>query len=91
MNTPEIKLQQQTLFPDENSTELVFAAPSELDLQLRYPSWAGAVKVWRNGKAVEVTAKAGEHILLAGPWQQGDKVKLELPMAAESGPYASQA
>jgi DUF1680 family protein len=80
ISTPQIKLYQQTLFPDENSTELVFDAPSTLNLQLRYPSWAGAVNVWRNGKAVQVTAKAGEHILLSGPWQQGDKVKLELPM-----------
>lgn len=91
IDTPAIKLQQHTLFPDENSTELVFDAASELNLQLRYPSWAGAIKIWRNGKAVLVTAKAGEHILLAGPWQQGDKVKLELQMALSLEPMPATA
>lgn len=91
ITTPEIKLHQQTLFPDENSTELVFDTASKLNLQLRYPSWAGAVNVWRNGKAVEVTAKAGEHILLSGPWQQGDKVKLELQMQLSLEPMPAKA
>ncbi|MCA1930030.1 beta-L-arabinofuranosidase domain-containing protein [Rheinheimera sp.] len=91
INTPQIKLQQRTLFPDEASTELLFDAASELNLQLRYPSWAGAVNVWRNGKAVQVTAKAGEHILLAGPWQQGDRVKLELQMALSLEPMPATA
>lgn len=91
INTPQIKLQQRTLFPDENSTELLFDAASELNLQLRYPSWAGAVNVWRNGKAVQVTAKAGEHILLAGPWQQGDRVRLELQMALSLEPMPATA
>ncbi|HJS16579.1 MAG TPA: beta-L-arabinofuranosidase domain-containing protein [Rheinheimera sp.] len=90
ISTPEIKLHQQTLFPDENSTELVFDAASQLNLQLRYPSWAGAVKVWRNGQAVQLTAKAGEHIVLAGPWQQGDRVKLELPMQLSLDPMPAK-
>ena len=90
INTPQIKLQQRTLFPDEATTELVFEAPSRLKLQLRYPSWAGVVRLWRNGKAVEVTAKAGEHILLSGPWQQGDRIKLELPMQLSLEPMPAK-
>lgn len=77
-----IKLTQNTLFPDAETTTIVIDKSARFRLQLRYPGWveAGKLSLSVNGKKVDVTRQPGEFIALERRWKKGDKVELTLPM-----------
>jgi hypothetical protein len=90
VNWPEkgIRLSQRTSFPEEQGTTLTVSAekPVDVDLKLRIPYWAkgGSVKV--NGRAVPAFSDAGSYLLLRGPWRNGDRIELSLPMHLYASP-----
>jgi DUF1680 family protein len=90
VNWPEksLRLTQQTSFPDEQGTTLAIwaAKPVEVDLKLRIPYWAksGSVKV--NGRPVPAFAGPSSYLVLRGPWKNGDRIELSLPMQLHAAP-----
>ncbi|HEY4959625.1 MAG TPA: glycoside hydrolase family 127 protein [Terriglobales bacterium] len=90
VNWPEkgLRITQQTSFPEEQGTTLLISAaqPANVDLKLRIPYWAktGTVKV--NGQVVPAFAAAGSYLVLRGPWKNGDRVELSLPMHLHAAP-----
>jgi uncharacterized protein len=83
-----IRLSQQTSFPEEQGTTLVVSAekPADIDLKLRVPYWTknGGVKV--NGRPLPAFADPGSYLVLRGPWKNGDRIELSLPMHLHSAP-----
>jgi hypothetical protein len=83
-----IRFTQQTSFPDEDRTALLVSAasPIDIDVKLRIPYWAktGSVKV--NGRAVPAFADPGSYLVLRGPWKNGDRIELTLPMHLHASP-----
>src|SRR5271165_3222216 len=83
-----VRLTQQTSFPDEQGTTLLVSAarPVDVDLKLRVPYWAksGSVKV--NGRLVPAFADPGSYLVLRGPWKNGDRIELSLPMQVHAAP-----
>lgn len=83
-----LRLVQETLFPEEQGTTLTISAAKavDVDLKLRIPYWAktGGVKV--NGRAVPAFAGPGNYLVLRGPWKNGDKIELSLPMHLHAAP-----
>jgi uncharacterized protein len=77
-----IRVTQQTSFPEEQGTTLTISAarPVDVDLKLRVPYWAknGSVKV--NGRPISAFADPGSYLVLRGPWKNGDRIELSLPM-----------
>jgi DUF1680 family protein len=90
VNWPEkgIRVTQQTTFPEEQGTTLLVssAGPVDVDLKLRVPYWAkgGSVKV--NGRPVPAFADPGSYLVLRGPWKNGDRIELSLPMHLHAAP-----
>jgi len=90
MNWPErgIRITQQTSFPEEQGTTLLISAAksANIDLKLRIPYWAnnGSVKV--NGKTVPAFADPSSYLVLRGPWTNGDRIELSLPMHLHAAP-----
>ncbi len=90
VNWPEksVRITQQTSFPEEQGTTLLISAanPVNVDLKLRIPYWAktGTVKV--NGQVVPAFAAPGSYLVLRGPWKNGDRVELSLPMHLHAAP-----
>ncbi len=90
VNWPEqgIRITQQTSFPEEQGTTLVVSAARtvDVDLKLRVPYWAknGSVKV--NGRAIPAFADASSYLVLRGPWKNGDRIELSLPMSLHAAP-----
>ena len=60
--------------------------PVDIDLKLRVPYWAksGSVKV--NGRPIPAFANAGSYLVLRGPWKNGDRIELSLPMHLHAAP-----
>ena len=83
-----IRVIQQTSFPEEQGATLLVsvAKPVDVDLKLRVPYWAksGSVKV--NGHPVPAFADPSSYLVLRGPWKNGDRIELNLPMHLHAAP-----
>ena len=90
VNWPEkgLRLTQQTSFPEEQgSTFLISTAkPVDVDLKLRIPYWAKSGSVKINGRPLPAFADPGSYLVLRGPWKNGDRVELSLPMHLHAAP-----
>ena len=90
VNWPEkgIRLVQRTSFPEEQGTTVLVSAakPVDVDLKLRVPYWAknGSVKV--NGRRVPAFSNPSSYLVLRGPWEDGDRIELSLPMQLHAAP-----
>jgi len=90
VNWPEqgVRITQQTSFPEEQGTTLIVSAARtvDIDLKLRIPYWAksGSVKV--NGRPVPAFSDPSSYLVLRGPWENGDRIELSLPMHLHAAP-----
>ncbi|HEX2920532.1 MAG TPA: beta-L-arabinofuranosidase domain-containing protein [Bacteroidales bacterium] len=78
-----IRIEQQTSFPSEEKTTLLFTkASSEFTLLIRYPSWIdpGKMEIAINGSPVEFENQPSSYIALNRDWKKGDEVSISLPM-----------
>lgn len=78
----ELRITQTTRFPDEDSTQLVVhtSAPLRLNIRIRYPSWCRGATVMINGRPQTIGSKPGQYIEVDRTWQDGDVVRVRLPM-----------
>jgi len=79
-----LRLEQQTNFPEEEGTALVFHAerPIDMVLNIRIPGWAtngGSIKL--NGTALLVFSSPGSYLTLDRTWKEGDRVEVRFPMS----------
>jgi DUF1680 family protein/alpha-L-arabinofuranosidase len=77
-----LALRQETKYPEEAGTRLVFACaqPVELNLHIRRPSWATAGFTVRiNGVEQPVENKPGSYATVAREWRGGDIVEVSMP------------
>ncbi len=78
-----LRLRQETAFPEEETTALVFHAekPVKLALRIRVPYWATrGVDVKINGQPQPVTAAPASYLVLDRTWNDKDRVEIALPM-----------
>ena len=77
-----MKVRQETRFPDEGSTKLLFTCdrPVKLKVNVRHPSWAAAgFEVRLNGQKQDLVSAPGTWAVLDRAWQSGDKVEVAMP------------
>lgn len=82
--TKGITVTQQTSFPEQESSLLKITAnaPTIFTLMIRSPKWvaAGKLKVIVNTDTVAVVSQPQSYIALNRTWNNGDSVRLLLPM-----------
>jgi DUF1680 family protein len=79
-----LKLRQETKYPDEPCTRLVFTCekPLELDLYVRRPSWATKdFTLSVNGRPASIESKPGDYAVLSRSWSSGDTLKIAMPFS----------
>jgi uncharacterized protein len=80
----QIGLRQETRFPDEGSTRLVFSLPhpERFTLNVRHPAWVGegALAIRINGLPWITSSKPSSFAAIAREWHEGDRVEIDLPM-----------
>ncbi|HWF91740.1 MAG TPA: glycoside hydrolase family 127 protein [Terriglobales bacterium] len=90
VNWPEkgLRITQHTSFPEEQGTTLTISTskPVEVDLKLRIPYWAKSGSVKINGRPVPAFAGPSSYLVLRGPWKNGDRIELSLPMQLHAAP-----
>lgn len=78
-----IKIKQQTNFPDEEKTSLLVTAGSaSLKLMIRYPKWVdkGKLKIKINGEEFPVRQGPSSYVAINRNWGKGDEVEIFMPM-----------
>jgi len=85
-NEKGIVLRQETRFPEEDTTRILFKArqPTRLALRIRYPSWAKTgMDLKINGKKQRVEANPGSYLTVERTWRNGDTVEVRFPMSLQ--------
>ena len=77
-----VKVIEETDYPfgDIVTLRLSMPKPSEFPLYLRIPQWCEKATVEVNGKPLEAAAKPSSYVIITRQWNDGDTVKLHLPM-----------
>ena len=77
-----VKVIEETDYPfgDVVSLRLSMAKPTTFPLYLRIPQWCEKATVELNGKPLEAAAKPSSYMIITRRWNEGDTVKLHLPM-----------
>ncbi len=86
-----LRLRQDTAFPDQGRTRLLFTTrtATPLTLHVRRPAWATsgfAVRV--NGHTQSLTASPGSYVVLNRAWRTGDRVEVALPFHPHTEGFA---
>ncbi len=79
-----LKLRQETKYPDQHGTRLVFRcrSPVELSLNVRHPAWASSgFEIRVNGKQQAAASKPGSYAVVTRTWQSGDTVEISMPFS----------
>lgn len=73
---------QDTRFPEEEATTLVFNGSKDCEVKIRIPEWCDAHKMTMtiNGTAVEAATDDG-YLCVDRKWKKGDRLKVNLPMS----------
>ena len=84
-----LKLRQETAFPEQQGTKLVFSTnkPVDLAIRIRIPYWiaeGGSVKL--NGKVLQTFSSPASFFMLKRLWKNGDTVEVSLPMSLHTHP-----
>ncbi len=88
----EVKLTQETNYPEEETTTLKLELPKPLKFPLRFrvPSWTHDVSVKVNASPVQLECQPGTWATLERTWNSGDEVELQLPLPIRMQPVDHQ-
>lgn len=77
-----VTLTQNNDFPSEEGSSITVSTdtPKRFTMSVRKPGWCDNMKVKVNGKYIKTVADASGYIPLDREWNDGDEIKLELPM-----------
>jgi len=83
-----LRLKQETSLPETPGTTLILSTekPVDVDLKLRVPYWAQSGSVKINGQTLSAFADPASYLVLRGPWKNGDRIELQLPMHLHAAP-----
>lgn len=80
----DLKLVQETDFPNVESTNLTIETeePKAFELRLRYPDWAveEEFEIFINDELYEHDNKPGSYVSINRVWKNGDEIRIQLPM-----------
>jgi hypothetical protein len=88
----EVKIEQQTQFPDADTTVLTVrpSRAAAFDLKFRVPRWTRDVTVQVNGVSQSIAAHPGSWAVISRTWNAGDRVSIRLPMPLALAPIDRQ-
>jgi Beta-L-arabinofuranosidase, GH127 len=81
-NVKPVKIVEETDYPfsDTIRFKCSLGEPARFPLYLRIPGWCGGAKLWINSEKKEISAKPLSYVGIDRTWNDGDIVRLQLPM-----------
>ncbi len=86
-----VRVRQATEFPKTGATQLTFTCqrPVEMELRLRWPSWArSGFIVSVNGAPLNAAGRPGSWFAAKRAWKSGDTVSVEMPFSLRTEGFA---
>jgi hypothetical protein len=83
-NDRGVKLRQETGFPNEQGTTLVFECkkPAMLKVRVRTPYWlTRGATVKLNGELLPIGGEPGSYLVVEREWSDGDRLAIAMPFA----------
>lgn len=76
-----VSIRQSTNYPWQGDVEMEVDGEGEFGLMLRIPGWcASDIEISVNGTVLDTDVSPGSYARIQRAWQQGDTVRLSLPM-----------
>jgi uncharacterized protein len=84
-NGKQVTIEENTGYPFSDRVDFIFntAKPVDMPFSFRIPVWCKGASVVINGKPYQGVVKSGSFITLNRKFANGDKISLQLPMAAK--------
>lgn len=84
----EVRLEQTTQYPEEDTSNLTLSAgrPVRFKLRFRVPRWCRGAAAEINGEAAAISAEPGTWAAIDRTWRNGDRVRLTIPMRVTAVP-----
>jgi DUF1680 family protein len=84
----EIRIVQDTGYPDSDLTSLTIATarPTAFPLRFRVPSWTNGVSVRINDEPARVEAAPGTWATVSRTWSSGDRLEIRIPLTLRMEP-----
>lgn len=81
-----LRMEETTDYPFDETVTLTLHPGQAVSfpLYLRIPAWADDASVSVNGEAQPIAGAAGRYVCIGREWQEGDAVRLTLPMKVRS-------
>lgn len=78
-----VTIRQETSFPEGETTTLTVrtSRPTEFEMRIRVPYWAGGVTLKINGERKQVTAQPASFLAIRRKWSDGDRIEMTMPMS----------
>jgi uncharacterized protein len=79
-----ITLRQETKFPEEEGTTLIFKTtkPAQLAVNLRIPYWAtNGITLKINGQTQPTSAQPESYLTINRQWENNDRIQISMPMS----------
>ena len=83
-----VRLQQETRYPEAETTGLTLRLerPLRFRLRVRVPGWSEGIAVSLNGAPLPAAGTPGQWAAIEREWQPGDRVTVRVPMALRLAP-----
>ncbi len=88
-----LRLRQETKFPDEGLTRLVWTSekPMHVDLKIRHPHWVrSGFEICVNGVRQPDASQPGSYAIVSRQWKSGDTVEVSLPLVLRTEGFRDQ-
>jgi uncharacterized protein len=91
-NGINVRLRQETRFPEAESTDLTvhLECPLRFRLRLRVPGWSDGMTFQLNDAPLAVEAAPGDWATIEREWQPGDRITARIPMGLRMVPIDKQ-
>jgi DUF1680 family protein len=86
----DVRLVQETDYPQSEKTRITVRGGGEFSLRLRIPAWASDATVSINAMPVDQKVVAGEFLEVRRNWKDGDVVEAAFPLAEREEPVDDQ-
>ncbi|MGA2327693.1 MAG: beta-L-arabinofuranosidase domain-containing protein [Bryobacteraceae bacterium] len=88
----EIRITQETRYPETDTTTLVVRPKKALafDLKFRVPAWSQGTRVEVNGAPLNIPTQPGSWASVSRTWNPGDRLTIRIPMRLAFAPIDAQ-
>lgn len=85
-----VRLVQETTYPDQDTTRITVHGSGEFSIHLRVPRWTNEMQVSVNREPIAAPINPGQFIEVRRNWRDGDVLQARIPLVTREEPVDAQ-